>query len=204
MLCGDAVFGEWSLGAKCQGDPHLMCGECTATWAWAKFTGQNLPVTCSLCNIPCDLDNIPLSTRRTMEGAWNKVAPLFKTELPYAEFMERLKEKNDQFLDIKSKIENTIELLQNCGTLDHDIAYVDVAGTPDYRACPKCYIPIQHVSDCKHVYCDGCSTNFCWLCTKQPEECPNWDYSAICVDPFTSAEQQIANLQDALKAELGL
>merc|ERR1712032_818347 len=150
---------------------------------------QDLPVTCSQCNTPCDLESIPPGTQRTMTAAWEKVRPGFNTELTYAEF-----------LDVKCKIENTIQLLKICGPLDHPISYVNVAGTPAIRACPTCYMPIHHISDCKHVVCAGCHTEFCWLCAKKEEDCPNWSHCARCVYPFTSVGQQIADLEHALNA----
>ena len=36
--------------------------------------------------------------------------------------------------------------------------------TPQYRACPHCYLIIQHRAACKHMTCRSCATQFCWVC----------------------------------------
>lgn len=35
---------------------------------------------------------------------------------------------------------------------------------PVIRLCPKCNLPIEHVSGCKHMKCFHCNSEFCWIC----------------------------------------
>lgn len=201
-ICASPVFGEWSLGASCIGDPHVMCGECTATWAWAKFTQQNFPVRCSTCREPCNLDAIPARTTRSMVAAWASLAPSFNTELSYDQFFQRLKERNTEALDENSKVRNAIDILRTCGVLDHAIAHCRISGTPACRACPQCRIPVYHISACKHMSCDACRARFCWLCVRTEsnhnDTLHKWPMSHVC--PVKSAQAQIHELEAILAA----
>eukprot|EP00931_Biecheleriopsis_adriatica_P007584 TRINITY_DN108854_c0_g1_i1.p1 TRINITY_DN108854_c0_g1~~TRINITY_DN108854_c0_g1_i1.p1 ORF type:complete len:497 (-),score=69.40 TRINITY_DN108854_c0_g1_i1:537-2027(-) len=199
MCCySEPVFGDWVLGAACTGPKHAMCGDCTLTWAWSQWTSGALPITCSMCQQPCDLEKIPPGTERSMSACWVGIAPSLNTTLTYDEFMTRLKERNAEALDPKTAIRNTIQILRECGTLDHPVAYVDVSGTPAARACPSCYVPVYHVDACKHVTCGQCHSSFCWLCAKLQANCPEWSHSRRCVTTFTSAAAQIAELEALL------
>ena len=72
------------------------------------------------------------------------------------------------------------ELLQTCQTKSIEKG-VNVI-VPVYRACPKCTTPINHKSDCKHISCIGCHSDFCFVCLaiKNNGVWPCGSYSNLC------------------------
>lgn len=37
---------------------------------------------------------------------------------------------------------------------------------PSSRACPNCFLIIEHIKDCKHMTCKSCRYEFCFMCLK--------------------------------------
>lgn len=53
-------------------------------------------------------------------------------------------------------------------------------GVPNTRACPTCSQLISHHSQCKHMRCIYCNTNFCFICLKLMLPGGNWQ----CLGPY--------------------
>ncbi|KAM3590487.1 uncharacterized protein V6R79_010873 [Siganus canaliculatus] len=64
-----------------------------------------------------------------------------------------------------------LEILKNCP----DIVFEDiqgVTGCPSIRACPTCGLLVEHnKSQCKHVVCHRCKSDFCFVCLKLSSDC---------------------------------
>jgi len=67
--------------------------------------------------------------------------------------------------------EETVEILMECDT--KEIGTVD--GVPTIRACPneECGQLIAHTEACKHMECDACAEEFCFVCLL-PKEDGQW------------------------------
>jgi len=43
------------------------------------------------------------------------------------------------------------------------------------KSCPQCHVKIQRNddhTDCNHMICEACKTEFCWLCGDKVRDCP--------------------------------
>lgn len=78
-----------------------------------------------------------------------------------------------------------IEILSSCRTIKIN----DVNDVPAIRACPNCKTLIEHKSDCKHIQCNSCKVNFCFICLKMKvnNEWQCGTYKDVC----TVAERQM-------------
>eukprot|EP01084_Bolivina_argentea_P273732 466362_1 len=102
-----------------------------------------------------------------------------------------------------------IQYLQNC-----ELKQIgDIQGVPSIRCCPKCFMPIYHVSNCKHVQCTQCNTSFCfvcmeiadesgWKCGSYDEQCP---IAPIVIPNFVSElnEQNLSNNKRLVTVPIG-
>ncbi|XP_060082162.1 uncharacterized protein LOC132561473 [Ylistrum balloti] len=57
----------------------------------------------------------------------------------------------------------TNDLLRNCGRIT--MGYDNIANVPNIRACPKCFLFIEHREGCKTMTC-SCGHVFCFSCLK--------------------------------------
>lgn len=60
---------------------------------------------------------------------------------------------------------------------------------PSLRACPKCLLMIQHTKGCKHMTCQRCHFEFCFICLKTH----NWKNIAVCYKPCKVAPRQTSD-----------
>lgn len=65
------------------------------------------------------------------------------------------------------------DILQNCPM--KKVAYLDCQ-IPQYRACPTCLAPIEHLKACKHMKCKArnCGTEFCFICLAVKDDKSGW------------------------------
>ena len=74
-------------------------------------------------------------------------------------------------------------LMRDCDAQDPRLKYlktcekkviIQVPNCPSLRACPTCGVLIEHTGACKHMICQGCDTEFCFICLKKRRKIRGW------------------------------
>ena len=64
----------------------------------------------------------------------------------------------------KCNQEELLEQLRTCP--EKEIKHLKGLMCPSLRACPSCGSLVEHVKDCKHIFCKACKKEFCFVCLR--------------------------------------
>jgi len=97
--------------------------------------------------------------------------------------------------------EETVEILEECGT--KEIGNVDLV--PTIRACPneECGQLIAHTEACKHMQCETCDLEFCFICLL-PKEDGEWQCGRHDDECEVAERQTLDDMFDETVAEITL